>query len=133
MQSDYKEIAKITSQRTAGNEQLYKDICSTVFTSLNKNFRKPPSLILKLKGIGMWYLRRQRMRIILEHFPPDFEKTEEDFESKFGAIEHNNRIELFTIFKERLLDYDKYVEERDAVRKIRHATQQLLTPPPEEE
>ena len=56
MQSDYKEIARLTAQRTNKPEQIYKDISNFVYSSLYNTLRKPKSLIIKLKGVGSWYL-----------------------------------------------------------------------------
>jgi len=90
--------------------------------------RRPQTLIIKLRGIGTWHLRRMRMRAMVEIFPPDFEKKPEDFNTPYNLLKHENKIEIYNIFKQRLLDYEKYIEIRDAVRKTRYKTQTLLIP-----
>ena len=67
-----------------------------------------------------------RMRGIVELFPPNFDLKQEDFNSPFGFLKHENKVEIYNIFKERLKDYDKYLEVRDAVRKKRHETQYII-------
>lgn len=128
MQSDWKEIYKLTAKRTGENEQIYKDIGNFVFTHLYYNMRRPESLIIKLKGVGTWYLRRMRMRAIVEMFPPDFEKTREDFDSPFGFLKNENKKEIYEVFKQRLEDYERYIQMRNEIRKVRYETQTLLEP-----
>lgn len=132
MQSDYKQIYKMTSERTKVDEQVYKDIGNFVFATLNGLLRRPPSLILKLRGVGMWHLRKKRMKIIHDIFPPDFDRKPEEFTSEYGIMKYENKKEIHALFKARLEDYDKYLAERDAVREIRRKTQVLLKPNEEE-
>ena len=127
MQSDPKQIYKLTAERTGKEEQLYKDLGTFVFASLYSKLRRPKSLITKLKGVGTWYMRRRRMQLLVEKFPPNYDLTPEDFESPLGFLAQENKREIFEIFKERLKEYDKYIEERDKVREIRRRTQVLLT------
>lgn len=128
MQSDYKRIYKLTSERTQIDEQVYKDIGNAVFSSLNSLFRRPPSLILKLRGIGSWHLRKKRMQIIHDIFPPNFERKEEDFTSEYGILKYENKKEIHQLFKDRLKDYDRYLSLRDSIRETRRKTQNLLIP-----
>ncbi len=128
MQSDHKELYKITAERTGESEDTYKDIGNFVFSSLYDFFRHPESLIIKLKGVGSWHLRRKRMQIILDHYPIDYDKTVEDFDSDIALLKYENKKELHTIFKDRLKEYEEYIKIRDEVRKERYKTQKLLTP-----
>ena len=132
MQSDYKEIYKITSKRTGKDELLYKDIGNFVFTELYSMFRKPNSLIIKLKGIGSWFLRRKRLQGVIDMYPADYEKKQEDFHSEFSFLKNENKKELHTIFKARLKEYDEYIELKQEVRKERNKTQSLVKPKPDE-
>lgn len=129
MQSDHKEIYKLTASRTGEPEQMYKDIGNFVFAELYAKLRKPQSLIIKLKGVGTWYLRKQRMELMVNMFPPDFDKNPEEFESKYSLLKYENKVELYNIFRDRLEDYKKYIEIRDNTRKIRYENQPLLEPP----
>ncbi len=132
MQSSIKEIYQQTAERTGESEQTYKDIGNFVFASLNAHFRKPPTLILKLRGVGSWHLRRKRMQIITETFPPNFEKKTEDL-SEHTITKWEDKVELYYLFMARLAEYDKYIALRDSIREIRYKTQQLLTPDKDEE
>ena len=73
------------------------------------------------------------MQTIIDIFPPNFDKTAEDFSSKYGITAHENKVELHHLFVARLKDYDSYIADRDQVRKVRYATQTLLKPNKEED
>lgn len=128
MQSDWKEIYKLTAARTGKSEQRYKEVGNFVFAKLYETLRRPKTLITKLKGIGTWYLRRKRMRIVVDVFPPDFDKKPEDFPTKLDLFAYENRVEIYRLFQERLEEYKKYIELRDEIRKKRYETQKLLEP-----
>jgi hypothetical protein len=128
MQSDPKEIYKLTAIEGKGTEQEYKDIGNFVFNSLYANLRRPKSLIIKLKGVGTWFLRRKRMQIVIDVFPPNFNKKSEDFDHPLDLLKHENKIEIYNIFKERLKEYDEYIKDREEVKKKRYERQSLLKP-----
>ena len=126
MQSDYKQIYKIAAEENNISEQLYKDLGNFVFAALYAEMRKPSKLILKLKGVGFWYLRKKRMEIVLREYPMDYSKTETDFSSKFGLFKYESKKEIHSIFKSRLHDYQEFITERNEVRKLRYESQTLL-------
>lgn len=125
MQSNVKDIARLTSERTGVPEQEYKDMLDVVFHTLYKKLRRPNSLIVKLKGVGSWYLRRKRMVEMVEKYPP---KAPKDNGFKDLALfKYENRVEIYEIFKKRLVEYEEYINERNEIRKKRYVTQKLLT------
>lgn len=126
MQSDIKQITKITSKRTNIEENLYLSVANFVFSELHSIMRRPPSLIIKLKGIGYWFLRKARMQKIVDENPPDFDKKEEDFKYFLEHIANENRKEVYAIFLERLKDYEKYLEKKGKIRIERNKTQTLI-------
>lgn len=126
MQSDWKQIYKLAAKRTGKSEDTYKEIGNFVFASLYSHLRRPKSLIVKLRGVGTWYLRRIRMRIMMNIFPPDFDKKPEDFKHELSLIKHENKIEIYNLFKERLEEYDRYIELRNKIRKKRYETQPVV-------
>lgn len=128
MQSDWKEIYKITALKTGKSENLYKDIGNFVFASLNKNLKKPKSLIIKLKGIGYWYLRKYRIERKVEDFDPDKPVKINKWAESMGIFPHENKLEMIKIFKERLKDYDEYIKLRGEVKAERYKTQQIIKP-----
>lgn len=128
MQTDYKQIYKMAADKHGMPEQLYKDLGNFVFAELYAKLRKPPTLIMKLRGIGQWHLRRKRMKAILEIFPLDHERYEKEEFSKYTLFKYENKKEIHEIFKKRLEDYDRYIELRDEIRKKRHETQTVIPP-----
>lgn len=132
MQSDYKEIYKMTAKRTGKDEFLYKDIGNFVFAELYSMFRKPKWLIIKLKGIGFWFLRRKRLYGVINMYPPNFEKTEEDFTSQYSFLKNENKKAIYTLFQERLKEYEEYVKDKKFIRTERNKTQVLLKPKSED-
>lgn len=133
MQSDWKEVYRLTSKRTEKSEQMYKDIGNFIFNKLYTELRRPKSLIIKLKGIGFWYLRKKRIQAIVDIYPPNFDKKPEDFNHPLELLKHENKVEIYNIFKERLKEYEEYIIDRDKVRKIRHENQPLLESSDEED
>src|SRR5437868_3569684 len=122
MQSDHNEIYRLTAERTGKSEQVYKDIGNMVFASLNASFRRPKSLIIKLKGVGMWYLRKKRMDIVMKHYPVG---DREPPESKFSLFKYENKVEVQNLFAERLKEYDEFIELRNETKDKRRELYQL--------
>lgn len=125
MQSDHKQIVKMTSERTGKSEQMYRDISSFVFTEVQQLLKKPKSLILKLKGVGSWRLRKKRMDIVVEEYR---EPLVDEFTSIQSLLEFKERRERYEMFKERLKEYNEYLTIKKQVRLKRNETQVLLRP-----
>lgn len=128
MQSDDKSIYDLTSKRTGKPTQLYKDVGTFVFSSLYEKLRKPKSLILKLKGVGSWYLRKKRMETLMSYYPEDYDKKEIDVEimSPLSILNYENKREMFLLFKERLAEYERYITLRNEIRQERFKTQTII-------
>lgn len=123
MQSDHKEVYKLTSKRTGVNEQIYKDIGNFVFTELNSMLRKPNSLIIKLKGVGSWYLRRNRMQIVVDEYA---DGIVDQFTSPETLQLFADRRERYEMFLERLKEYEEYVSIRKDIKRKRNEDSILL-------
>lgn len=129
MQSDHKQIYKLTSERTGKSEQLYKDLGNFVFTETNRLLRKPKSLVLKLKGIGSWYLRRKRMQIVIDTCAHRIiEKARDTFVSDKMYEEYLEKKEQYLNFVDRLKDYEEYTEIKKEVKKKRIEAEILPKP-----
>lgn len=128
MQSDDKSIYDLTSKRTGKSTQLYKDVGTFVFSSLYEKLRKPKSLIIKLKGVGTWYLRKKRMETLMSYYPEDYDKKEVDVEimSPLSILNYENKREMFLLFKERLAEYERYITLRNEIRQERFKTQTII-------
>lgn len=126
MQSDSKEIYRITATRTGKSEQLYKDIGNFVQKETAEALKRPKTLIIKLKGIGYWYLRKSRIETLLSYFPPYYEiEGYKDFLSERAFLNFTNKKELYNILKQRLLDYQVYLTEKQKVNQKKDEFHQL--------
>lgn len=124
----------MTSQRTGKSLQTYTDVGNFIQKELSDKLRKPSTLIIKLKGIGTWYLRKMRMEIMLSLFPDYYEiEGYNDFPSEDALKNFTNKQELYKIFKERLKDYEKYLELKRFIREERNKTEPLILPKPDED
>ena len=129
MQSDHKQVYKFTAQRTGRNEQMYKDLGNFVFTEVLSHMKKPTCLIIKLKGIGTWWLRKKRMEIILGEWDERAKvKTRDQFESDNAFNTYLEEHEMVKIFEDRLKEYEEYIEIRNRLRKERYENTVLLEP-----
>lgn len=91
--------------------------------------RNPKSLILKLKGVGNWHLRKKRMDIVVTNYSDrGIVKTREDFESDGSYNEYLEKHKQYNLFKERLKEYERYLILKEETNKKRRETQVLLQP-----
>jgi len=129
MQTNHLDIYKMLAEENGGNEQLYKDIGSFVFKETASMIKNPESLILKLKGIGSWHLRKKRMEIVVNEWTDRAKiKTREDFSSEVAYMNYLDKHTQYMNFKERLEEYDRYLQLKQEIRKKRYETQILLEP-----
>ena len=128
MQSDPKEIYKKTAAKTNKPLSLYKEVGTVVFSELYTHLRRPKSLIIKLKGVGTWYLRKARIDILLNIFPHDYDKNPQEFDSPLEILKYENSKELYEIFTERMKEYEEYVKEKKEIRIKRNESQALISP-----
>lgn len=117
MQSDPKEIYRITAARTGGNAQVYKDIGNFVMKATVDHIKRPNTLIIKLKGLGFWYLRKKRIDRILSYYPSYYEiEGYSDFCSEYAFLNFQNKQELYKILKARQADYQLYLQKKAEVK-----------------
>lgn len=134
MQSSHLEIYKQVAEKTGKSEQMYKDIGTFIFKETSRLLKNPSSLILKLKGVGSWHLRKKRMEIVVNEWTDRSEvKTREDFTSDSAFQEYQEKHLRYVNFQERLKEYEKYLQIKQEVRKKRNETQRLLEPDEGEE
>lgn len=123
----------MTAQKTGRNEQLLKDLGSFIFKETAALLKEPTSLILKLKGVGSWHLRKKRMEIVVNEWTDRAKvKTREDFSSDSAYKTYKEKHEQYLLFQERLKDYEKYLSIKKDIRAKRFESQVLLEPKNEE-
>jgi len=129
MQTNQQDIYKTLAEETGKSEQTYKDIGSFIFRETSKMLKEPTSLILKLKGVGSWHLRKKRMEILVSEFPErGLVLPRENFPSDESYSIYVERHKQYMNFLERLAEYTKYLEIKTKIRKKRHESQVLLQP-----
>jgi hypothetical protein len=128
MQTELKHIYQTLAEETGKSEELYKDIGSFIFRETSRMLKEPSSLILKLRGIGSWHLRKRRMEIMVNEWQEIKPKAREEFNHEYEYQSYNERYKRYINFKERLKEYDKYLEIKQEVRLKRNETQVLLEP-----
>lgn len=129
MQTNHQDIYKTLAEENGKSEQTYKDIGSFIFRETSKMLKEPTSLILKLKGVGSWHLRKKRMQIVINEYPERaLTLTREDFTSDDVFSIYVERHKQYMNFLERMKEYEKYLEIKIKIRKKRHESQVLLQP-----
>ncbi len=121
----YESIAKEKNQEYA----LVKSVGDCVFKQLLASFKTPQSLILKVRGIGQFYLRHQKLQEYIEqrrdfYFNPENEKSIDS--RKHDEEDFYKRKERFENLILRLDDYQRYLEKKREIRLIRNKTQPLI-------
>jgi len=125
MQSNHLDIYKMVADETGKNGETYKDIGSFIFKETARMLKEPSSLILKLKGIGSWHLRKKRLEVFVSEFS---EPTHDQWTSVQTIKDWEEKRKRFNNFLERLKEYDKYLTVKKEVRTKRNETQILLEP-----
>lgn len=129
MQTNHLDIYRQLAEETGKSEQTYKDIGSFIFKETAVLLKNPDSLILKLKGIGSWHLRKKRMEIVVSEWPDRAQpKIRDNFSSDDSYRKYMDKHLQYLNFVERLQEYEKYLEIKQEIRKKRYETQVLLKP-----
>jgi hypothetical protein len=128
MQSNHLDIYKMVAEEKGTNEQVYKDIGSFIFKEAALLIKNPKSLIIKLKGIGSWHLRKKRMEILVNEWTDrSTPKGREEFTSDSAYQTYLDKHTQYINFVERLKEYDKYLAVKETIRTKRFETQVQLT------
>lgn len=100
-----------------------KFVGDIVFSALNSQLNKPEAIILKIKNIGKFYMRKNKLDGEIG-FLTEFVKKE-DVDPKY-------QIKLDNLLK-RQKEYEEYLEEKKKIKKIRHENQSIVQSPVQEE
>lgn len=129
MQTNHQDIYIALAKETGGSEQMFKDIGSFIFRETAKMLKEPTSLILKLKGVGSWHLRKKRLDIVVNEWEDRSKvRLREEFPSDLAYGIYLEKHFRYLNFQERLKEYDKYLAIKKQIREKRYATQVLLEP-----
>jgi len=129
MQTNHLDVYKKVAEETGKDEQLLKDIGSFIFKETSQILKDPTCLIVKLKGIGSWHLRKKRMEIVVGEWTDRAKvRGREEFSSDDGYNTYLAKHIQYLNFQERLKEYEEYLRIRDEVRAERHKTQFIIPP-----
>lgn len=129
MQTNHLDIYKTLAKETGDSEQMYKDIGSFVFRETSQMLKEPTSLILKLKGVGSWHLRKKRLEIVVNEWTERGKiRMRNEFSSDLAYGIYLEKHLQYINFQERLKEYEKYLSLKKQIREKRYATQVLLQP-----
>jgi hypothetical protein len=134
MQATNKELYKKVSETYKHDPNLVKSIGNCIFFELSSFFKNPSSLICKLKNVGTWYMRKKSLHEYIHrwdsYYTQDPSPIYEDAKLMQAYINNKNQ---FNILTKRVIDYDEYVKKKKRIQEIRHKTQPLIKPKPDEE
>ena len=99
-----------------------KFVGDTVFSNLASNMKRPESLILKIKYLGSFFLRKKKVDNEIRLLKTKIDKPNY-FHIKGGIDELKS---LLSILEKRREEYDKYISKKGEIKKIRHANQKIV-------
>lgn len=117
MQADIKTIAKKLSKETEYSYDLLKAVGDTVFKYTGEVLKNPPNLIVNLRGIGKWYLRKQQMERKIEYLEDYYKYSSGVLPDPLGKYWENK--ELKGNLESLLPVYEDYLFKKDQLRKLR--------------
>lgn len=117
MQAELKHIYSKLSKEKNISEDLLKAIGSSVFRETLDTIKNPPNLILKLKGIGRWFLRNGQMQRKIEYLEDYYKYSSGVLPEPLGKYWENK--ELKEKLESLLVVYQEYLNEKNALRQKR--------------
>lgn len=119
MQYTHSELYEDASTKNTIPLHEVKFVGDIVFNAMNKNLKFPEEIILKIKHLGKFFMRNVKLNNELDLLGRRLavEETEE------GKKKLADRIELL---QERRKDYDAYLSEKGAIKKIRREYQKPI-------
>jgi hypothetical protein len=118
MQYTSKEIYQEVSIENDIAFEKVKLVGDVIFNELNSLMKAPPSLIIKIRNIGCFFLKKQKTKRFIQLEERKNEYTDRD---------------LLNILEERMKDYDRYSEKKQIIQKIRRENGEVIKPVIEEE
>lgn len=119
MQADIKTITKKLSKEKGIDYDLLKAVGDTVFKYTGEVLKNPPNLIIYLKGIGKWYLRKQQMERKIEYLEDYYKYSTGVLPDPLGKYWENK--ELKEKLESLLPIYNNYLEEKKQMFELRRS------------
>ena len=136
MQRVINDVYKTVSEDVNKSYDLVKSVGDSVFANLLANIKKPEKLILKVRGLGSFYLRKAKLASYIESYrrfytDPTYERTQLAIAESLETYE--NKQKQYQNFCERMEDYERYVAKKKDIREIRNKTQPVIKPKDDDE
>jgi hypothetical protein len=92
-----------------------KFVGDIIFNAINTNLKEPQAIILKIKNIGKFYMRKNKLDSEVEYLKGELEKEENP----------KQRDKLNNLLL-RQVEYNKYLEDKQNIKRIRHGNQTII-------
>lgn len=116
-------ISKIYNEVALENEldpNIVKSVGDKCFQHLLKNFKKPLSLILKMRGLGYFYMRKNKLNEFLIKLDTSEERyNKEEFLQYETPVFIEHRKELKQVLLDRQLEYGRFIEKKQIIKSLR--------------
>ena len=115
MQTRINTIYERASEKNDLDYDLVKNIGDSIFMEWQKAMKDPPSVVIKVRGFGYFFLRKRVMQQEMEKIEGRFDgsKTPYPIESLESRWNFLNKLKL------RWEEYKTYLESKDKIRKER--------------
>ena len=109
MQAESHHIYKKVFEKSGEDLDLITAIGDIIQKETAANLRRPENLIVKLRGVGSWYLRKKRMQSSYDNL------------SKYEGSKFREETEQYVArLKARLEDYERFLEKKRQVKEAKH-------------
>lgn len=134
MQITSKEIYKKVSVDNNIPIELIKNIGDYVFNELYQFMQSPTALIVKVKSLGSWYLRKKKLEEFIFRHHTSFTKDEiPEFSREESLERYLKQKAQYEVLLDRWEEYQRYKEKKEEIKEIRNKTQPFIKPKIEEE
>jgi hypothetical protein len=113
MQADSNYIYNKVSKEHNIDIEFVTSVGNFMQKEVANNLRRPEALILKVKGLGAWHLRRVRLEKSFNNLSKVDPSTLKDDDSRESLKEY------LQLMKDRLDDYKVYLEEKSKMKRIK--------------
>jgi nucleoid DNA-binding protein len=103
-----------------------KFVGDIVFNAINKNLKEPDSIILKIKHIGKFFMRKNRLEREINSLKRRLTQADNE-------IERMSLIVKLARLEKRNEEYTEYIVDKHKIKELRYGSQEALEPDNEEE
>lgn len=120
MQTVLSTVYKNVSESSQTDLNIVKSVGDQVFQSLLNNFKKPPSLILKVRGLGYFYMRKNKLLETLEKMKVTEDRVEAGNLTSYETPEYlEERKKLKELLQKREQDYIRFLDKKKKIKELR--------------